>query len=148
MPKGTGLRPIELRPCGRSRFFGLPPVTRQGRDLFGPGREGHWPERWGGTAAGSAAGGPKHSGKASDLSGQSAIKASGNGESDGAVAHGDVDLLAAHLGEIRPPGDEREARAVLDDGDASGRKRDIARMPASDLHALGHRPVDLVEFSL
>ncbi len=60
----------------------------------------------------------------------------------------DVDLLATHLGEFRSPGDERERGAILDDGDASGWKRDIARVPASDPHALGHRPVDLVEFSL
>ncbi len=66
-----------------------------------------------------------------DLSGQATVAAAGNGKGEAPVANGDVDLLATHLCEIRSPRDECEGGSILDDGDASGRKRDVAGVPAT-----------------
>jgi len=61
---------------------------------------------------------------------------------------GNVDLLAAHLGEIGVLRNERERGAILDDGQAASRQFDVARMTASDPCPFDHRSIDLVEFSL
>ena len=106
------------------------------------------PERLGGKAASSAAGDPSQSGNAVDLSGQSSVAASRNGEGEDLVVNGYIDRLAAHPDVIRSLGHERECGTILDDCDATGRKRDVARMPASDPCTFGHRPVGLAEFCL